>query len=631
MPRGQEVPVRPRLPLTDLRVNQRPLLLAETDLRRAILPQADLTDADLRRTNLQLADLRGANLRGARLNWADLTLAQLTGANLQNVDLSDADLTGADLRDADLRGALLERTTLAHAQVAGTRGLTDGLDVVRGRVRGPLLANGEVAAGLQAFENGRQLHGQGRLRQAENAYKLALAWEPDSDVVRYALACLALDENDTDLVQLWLEATTQVNPEAQQVHQELTTLRAILAGQPLEPRAGTALSAWALRQQNPQHKQVQSRQSPLVEALQAGDLALANRHLAHLRADEPLAAVWKLLLPKLQATTQAFTALLHTRKQPTSPIQTVKWQSFGAHGLTAKLELLDGSLLWAQRFTGLLRPEASLRYTHEIQTILRENQFLVPEWLPDTTGDPLLLFDGDWLVASRHLPGQPLGQPTLEQLDVAGQTLAKIHLLGLELPPRPQGGLQIGTRLLQGPHPGARWRAELESEPQLLERLGNFTQFQRLPSLLDLATRHLDLTKLPRGLCHGDFAGGNLLLEGEKLAILDWDLADMDVLVWDVARAIDRLALHWRAGQPLQVDRPKLRAFLRGYQRVRPLTNAEKQALPVLCALSRLELDTGLLTLLTPLDPEIVDALLPRVAMRLERAAAGMGEVGEML
>ena len=57
--------------------------------------RANLSNTDLRSAILSDADLIGANLRGANLSDASLRGANLSGANLSDANLSDVDLSGA--------------------------------------------------------------------------------------------------------------------------------------------------------------------------------------------------------------------------------------------------------------------------------------------------------------------------------------------------------------------------------------------------------------------------------------------------------------------------------------------------------------------------------------------------------
>ncbi len=638
-----------------------PLDLREAPLAEGHFAHTDLTDADLRRADLQHADLTGARLRGARLTWADLTRATLADADLRNADLSNADLTGADLRGADLRGALLDQAELAHAQVAGARGLPKSLQPHRGIVPGPMaLADAEEPqAGLDAFARARSLHAAGSLAAAERAYRLAGAWQPQSDIVPYALACLALDRDDSQTARQWLLETLRVEPGADRARLELALLE-LATGQlataeqllaPLRDRlaplrdvaaahaepvlrilAGdTALVAWLDRRTPHAMATTTPRQltghSAAADAIASGDLHLAERHVEELGEREPLGALWRLLLPKLRATADAFGALLQTRQPGLGPVHSLRWHALGAHATTARVETADG-VVWTQRVAGALRSAAGLGYTHAIQEALHARGFAVPRWLPDAAGLAWLAFDGDWLLAAHDLPGETLA-PTPEHSALAGGTLARLHVAApLGLTQRPPEGLRAGLALLQTPDPGAAWLTELAAEPSLAAHLDAHPLHRRIAPLLELTARRLReaLPLCPIGLCHGDFGFQNLRLQPDgTLAVLDWDLADRQPLVWDLARALDLLAVRWpqRAEEPPLLDRPKVRAFLAGYEAVRPLTPPERAALPLLIPTSRLELDLGLLTLLAPLDPDVVGALLPRVYGRVAYAAAG--------
>lgn len=96
--------------------------MSATDLRGAVLVEANLIGA-----NLKLAHFENANLSRARLNGAQLSGARfnensiLTGAILRECDLRGASLKGADVTGADFTGADLTGVDLREA-----KGLTVG-------------------------------------------------------------------------------------------------------------------------------------------------------------------------------------------------------------------------------------------------------------------------------------------------------------------------------------------------------------------------------------------------------------------------------------------------------------------------------------------------------------------------
>ncbi len=82
---------------------------------------------------------------------------------------------------------------------------------------------------------------------------------------------------------------------------------------------------------------------------------------------------------------------------------------------------------------------------------------------------------------------------------------------------------------------------------------------------------------LPRGVTHGDLFRDNALWSGDTLrGVLDWESAAEDWLAYDLAVTL----LAWCCGEEL--DWELARALLDAYERVRPLTEAERAAFGVL-------------------------------------------------
>jgi uncharacterized protein YjbI with pentapeptide repeats len=96
--------------------------LAHTNLFRASLSGADLSDANLSFINLRSADLSGADLSGAKLNGANLAISDLMGVDLSGADLSGAILKRADLDSANLSGAELSGADLRDITASNISG-----------------------------------------------------------------------------------------------------------------------------------------------------------------------------------------------------------------------------------------------------------------------------------------------------------------------------------------------------------------------------------------------------------------------------------------------------------------------------------------------------------------------------
>jgi uncharacterized protein YjbI with pentapeptide repeats len=140
--------------------------LHEADLSAADLSRSDLQEADLHQTVMIVANLIGANLSRANLGGVVLTEAVMTAVNLSEADLSQADLHGANLEGAELMGANLQQvnlcdTILSLANLVGAdlrgadlrRANLEGADLIEANLEGADLReanlHGAVLRGLK--------------------------------------------------------------------------------------------------------------------------------------------------------------------------------------------------------------------------------------------------------------------------------------------------------------------------------------------------------------------------------------------------------------------------------------------------------------------------------------------------
>jgi uncharacterized protein YjbI with pentapeptide repeats len=87
-----------------------------TNLSYSRAPNADLSGANLRKADLSPANYKNATLRGANLKGANLKSAFFKGADLSEANLDNANMEGAYLKDADLSGATLTQEQLASCE-----------------------------------------------------------------------------------------------------------------------------------------------------------------------------------------------------------------------------------------------------------------------------------------------------------------------------------------------------------------------------------------------------------------------------------------------------------------------------------------------------------------------------------
>jgi homoserine kinase type II len=148
-----------------------------------------------------------------------------------------------------------------------------------------------------------------------------------------------------------------------------------------------------------------------------------------------------------------------------------------------------------------------------------------------------------------------------------GAALASLHLAGADYAPTRRNAL--------GPH---GW-------PPLLDRARDRADEVQagLAATLDAAlSRILGAwpDQLPIGHIHADMFPDNVFFLNDQLSgVIDFYFAATDTLAYDVAVCLNA----WCFEQDFSFNVTKARAMLTAYQAIRPLSGAERAALPVLC------------------------------------------------
>ena len=165
------------------------------------------------------------------------------------------------------------------------------------------------------------------------------------------------------------------------------------------------------------------------------------------------------------------------------------------------------------------------------------------------------------------LPGSWPRNVRLEHCAPVGANLAALHLAGAGYAPTRTNAL--------GPN---GWRPLLERSGARADELA--------PGLYGELSAALDRilaawpTGLPRGHIHADLFPDNVFFQdGQLSGLIDFLFAATDLLAYDLAVCLNA----WCFDPDLRLDRPRARAMLLAYQAVRPLSSAERAALPVLC------------------------------------------------
>ena len=164
------------------------------------------------------------------------------------------------------------------------------------------------------------------------------------------------------------------------------------------------------------------------------------------------------------------------------------------------------------------------------------------------------------------LEGMWMRRPTVAHCREVGRALAEMHVAGMDFPLSRQNALAIdGWRTLWN---ASHARADEVEKGLAAEVDTDFALFDReWPKAL------------PSGIIHADLFPDNVFFLGDTLSgVIDFYFACTDFYAYDVATCLNA----WCFEKDFSYNLTKGRALLAAYQAVRPLSEEEKQALPLL-------------------------------------------------
>jgi len=162
-----------------------------------------------------------------------------------------------------------------------------------------------------------------------------------------------------------------------------------------------------------------------------------------------------------------------------------------------------------------------------------------------------------------RLAGASVEQPNVKQCAAVGDVLARMHLVGMDF------WQSRGNE--RGPH---WWR---ETGKALNGKLSaTETELLHTELAFQAGARTLDL---PRGIIHADLFRDNVLFVDDQLSgMIDFYYACTDTLLYDVAVTVN----DWCCDEEGILEEERSRALLSAYAAVRPITDNERQAWPVM-------------------------------------------------
>ncbi len=192
----------------------------------------------------------------------------------------------------------------------------------------------------------------------------------------------------------------------------------------------------------------------------------------------------------------------------------------------------------------------------------------VPRTIHDRAGQAFRMIGGKAVALIEFLPGISVDHPQTAQAYAVGAALAGVHLASLDFAGSRENGLGRSG-----------WKA-------LLDECGDSGLARIDPVLPELVAGECAFLRerwpddLPRSVIHADLFPDNVLMLGSAVSgLIDFYFACTDITAYDVAvtHAAWCFDAHGRNFSP-QISA----ALLAGYESVRPLSAAERAALPVL-------------------------------------------------
>jgi homoserine kinase type II len=189
-----------------------------------------------------------------------------------------------------------------------------------------------------------------------------------------------------------------------------------------------------------------------------------------------------------------------------------------------------------------------------------------PQPVKNRQGEVLGQVAGRPAAVITFLDGMWIRRPSPGHCAALGEALAKLHLAGLDFDRSRANALSVGG-----------WRPLYES----CSRRANEVRHD-LKQFLAAELSHLEAAwpqDLPQGVIHADLFPDNVFFLGNKLSgLIDFYFACTDALAYDVAICLNA----WCFETDHSYNVTKGRGLLQAYAQARPLSEAERTALPLL-------------------------------------------------
>jgi homoserine kinase type II len=203
-----------------------------------------------------------------------------------------------------------------------------------------------------------------------------------------------------------------------------------------------------------------------------------------------------------------------------------------------------------------------------LMTHLASRGISCPQPVKNKSGEALSSLAGRPAAIINFLEGVWPRKPNAAHCAGLGEVLARMHLAGSDFPMSRANALSV---------PG--WRPLFEQAAARADEVQHGLRDFIGAELDHLESNNVWPKELPIGVIHADLFPDNVFFLGERVSgIIDFTFACTDMLAYDVAICLNA----WCFESDCSFNVTKARAFLGAYGRVRRLSDAEENALPLL-------------------------------------------------
>ncbi|MGA2441637.1 MAG: phosphotransferase [Tepidisphaeraceae bacterium] len=246
----------------------------------------------------------------------------------------------------------------------------------------------------------------------------------------------------------------------------------------------------------------------------------------------------------------------------------------------------QGKFLLKRRARGKDDP-FKVAFTHALQLHLANKQFPLPHLIGTRKeNNSMLQWRNGVYEMFEYIPGQPYPQ-TLESTFDAGRILALYHKLLEEFKSEwqpPSGSYHAASAVDSGLRAIAAGVADTEENRDVVQLLRLLLESYRKSTE---RVNSLGIDNWPKQIVHADWHPGNMLFRDNRVvAVIDYDSARLLPRIIDVANGALQFSIiggdddvsKW----PDYLDESRFKRFLRGYDEVMLISQAEIRAIPFL-------------------------------------------------